>query len=144
VILLQLRTYRPTFTESRLLANGSYAGVILEDVGRPTGVKLPGETCLPEGIYRVTISHSPKFDRRMILLYNQNDHAVDVNGVRFTGIRVHEGTNVSHTDGCMLYGAAINTHGILTKGGLLELEQAVGTALQNKESVFWVIGREFV
>jgi hypothetical protein len=143
MIILQLRKYLATYTESRLLVNGSYAGVVLEDAGRPDGVKIPGQTCLPEGIYRATITMSPKFGRHMILIYNKSDYAVDVNGVRFTGIRVHEGTTIDNTDGCMLYGSSISAGGILTKGGLLELEQHIGSAIQDREPIFWVIGREF-
>lgn len=142
MIVLQLRTYFSTYTASRLLIDGSFAGMVLEDSGRPGGVKIPRETCLPEGVYKVGWTLSARFGRDMLILYNKADYSVDVGGVRFTGIRVHEGANVTHTDGCILYGEKVDD-GVLKRGGLLELEQHISDAVK-RGTVHWVIGRDFL
>ena len=76
-------------------------GYALEDVGRPPGVKIKGETCIPEFVYDVSITYSNRFKKDMILLSNNDRGTVtDSHGVEFTGIRVHGGNDVDDTDGC--------------------------------------------
>lgn len=76
----------------------------LEDVGRPNGVKIPGETCIPEGVYRVIVTHSNRFNKRMLQIFNRDDDkSVELLGVKFTGVRIHGGNTISDTLGCPLY-----------------------------------------
>jgi len=127
MIINHLRTYEKSCTVADVYVDGKYFGDTLEDVGRPTGVKVYAETCIPEGVYKVTISYSNRFKQPMMLLYNQDDFSIENGGVRFTGIRVHGGTNVEHTAGCPL---------LL---GYEALQAQVAVVLDADGDVFWVI-----
>lgn len=67
----------------------------LEDVVRPDGIKIHGETAIPAGMYRVDISMSPRFGRLLPLV-------LDVKN--FSGIRIHPGNTAADTEGCILVG----------------------------------------
>lgn len=57
--------------------------------------KVYGQTAIPTGRYRVTMSWSPKFKKMMPLL----------NAVKgFTGVRIHSGNSRLDTEGCVLLG----------------------------------------
>jgi hypothetical protein len=126
VIITQIRDYKQVGTHGELFVNGSHFGKTIEDTARPSWVKIPGHTCIPEGVYSVTITQSQRFGKPMLLLYNRADFSVQ-DGVRFTGIRVHAGTTVDHTDGCIMLA---NYPGLQT-----QIEKALGAG----ESVLWVI-----
>jgi hypothetical protein len=66
----------------------------LEDVVR-AGPKVPGETAIPAGRYRVRLTWSDRFKRVLPLV-------CDVPG--FTGIRIHAGNTAADTAGCPLVG----------------------------------------
>lgn len=57
--------------------------------------KIAGDTAIPAGRYRVTITHSPKFKRDMPLLLDVPD---------FETVRIHWGNKAKDTDGCILVG----------------------------------------
>jgi hypothetical protein len=67
----------------------------LEDVARAEGVKIPNETCIPPGRYRIVVNWSPKHKCSMPYL-------VDVPGFSF--IMIHQGNYPENTSGCLLVG----------------------------------------
>ena len=82
-----------SYTIGKMYLNGEYFCDTLEDAIRP--VKIPNETAIPAGIYKVKVTYSPRFKRNLPLL-------VDV--PNYTGIRIHNGSNKDHTSGCILVG----------------------------------------
>jgi len=95
---VNLRLLRRWFTLDstigELTIDGEDECFILEDTVRD-GPKIPGRTAIPEGTYRVIITHSPRFRRKLPLL-------LDV--PRYEGIRIHPGNTSSDTEGCLLPG----------------------------------------
>ena len=82
-----------SYTIGKMYLNGEYFCDTLEDAIRP--VKIPNETAIPAGIYKVEVTYSPRFKRNLPLL-------IDV--PNYTGIRIHNGSNKDHTSGCILVG----------------------------------------
>ena len=131
MIILHKRTYQADRTIGVIQIGDEVLGVTLEDIGRPEGIKIPKETCIPEGEYRVAVTMSTRFGREMLLLYsNEKDRSCDLTGCVFTGIRVHKGVKTEQTEGCILY-----------QGVLQALEKRVADAIANGEKVTWIIGR---
>jgi hypothetical protein len=87
--------YGDNFTISRLSVDGVYECYVLEDVVRPSGVKVDGQTAIPAGTYSVVIDFSNRFNRDM-------PHILDV--PMFAGIRIHSGNTDADTEGCLLLG----------------------------------------
>ena len=54
-------TYTSKSTIGRLFIDGVEFCYTLEDVVRPKGVKVYGDTAIPEGKYSFTLSYSPRF-----------------------------------------------------------------------------------
>ena len=94
-IRLDRKEYGDTSTLGDLYVDGNWEAVSLEDQIQPNGVKVYGQTCIPDGTYSVVITPSPKFKRNLPLL-------VDVPG--FDGIRIHPGNTPDDTSGCLLVG----------------------------------------
>lgn len=139
MIITQFRDYHSDFTESTLHVNGGDKFCwVLEDIKQPCGVKVPGETCIPEGHYKVAISRSSRWGKSMMLLFNQEDMSVERFGVRFTGIRPHGGNDVDDTEGCPLLGYGSDGKGKVWDRASDDLFDLVQSAL-DREEVNWVI-----
>jgi hypothetical protein len=74
----------------------------LEDIVRPDGEKVHGETAIPAGRYRVDVTFSHHFQRDLPLL-------MDV--PNFEGVRIHPGNTDADTEGCILVGTYIGPEG---------------------------------
>jgi hypothetical protein len=73
--------------------DGEFQCFTLEDP--ITLVKIPGESAIPAGRYRVSVTWSPRFKRDMPLLHDVPN---------FEGVRIHPGNRTSDTEGCILVG----------------------------------------
>jgi hypothetical protein len=82
-------------TMGEMLIDGKHECWTMEDVVRPIGEKVFGETAIPYGTYHVIINYSPHFKRDLPLL---------VAVPNFEGVRIHPGNTVADTEGCLLVG----------------------------------------
>ena len=60
---------------------------------------MKGHTALPAYQYHVKLSFSPKYERMMPLVYNQDDESANAMEIH---IRFHGGNRHSDTKGCIL------------------------------------------
>ena len=95
-------SYTDTTTIGRLNIDGKFFCYTLEDTTRGRNVKIQGKTAIPEGVYKVIITYSPKYKKDMPLIYNQNDLSLEADGISFTGLRMHGGNDHDDTEGCIL------------------------------------------
>jgi hypothetical protein len=105
----------------------------LEDPVRD-GDKIYGDTAIPSGTYRVTITRSKRFHKMMPLLHN-------VRG--FGGVRVHCGNNTDDTTGCVLVGMARDADAgadglqiLRSRDAMNEVQPRIATALARGEAVW--------
>ncbi len=113
-LVLQRQPSTDGATLGELLVDGQHQCWTLEDVVRPDGEKVPGQTAIPAGRYKVIVTFSNRFQVQMPLL-------VGVPG--FEGVRIHPGNTAADTEGCLLVG--------MTKGG-----NTVGSSRLAYEALF--------
>lgn len=100
-MILERLQLDPDVTIGALSIDGDFECWIVEDsvrevAGQPASAwKVPGQTAIPRGTYKVTITPSNRFKRDLPLLLN-------VPG--FDGIRIHPGNTSADTEGCLLPG----------------------------------------
>ena len=96
-------SYTARTTLGKLYIDGVYFCETLEDTVRPFGIKVPGETAIPEGItYIVKVTYSNRFKRDMISITTDGNFTLSANGITFKGIRAHGGNTHNNTHGCPL------------------------------------------
>jgi hypothetical protein len=95
ILLLVRDTFTNKTTTGKLYIDGLFECYTLEDIVRPNGVKVFGETAIPKGEYKVVVNYSAKYQRPMIQI-------LDV--PMFEGIRIHSGNKAEDTEGCILVG----------------------------------------
>jgi hypothetical protein len=94
--LVLRRKFKGTqYTIGDLTVNGVFFCNTIEDVVRPNGVKVYGETAIPFGTYKVVMRYSPKYKKVLPLL-------LDV--PNFIGIRIHSGNTQLDSLGCIIVG----------------------------------------
>ncbi len=90
---------------------------ILEDTDRKLedgGVKIPKQTAIPRGHYRVIIDMSDRFKRRM-------PHILNV--PQFEGVRYHCGNRPEDTEGCPILGLKRNLENNTVYESILAFEE---------------------
>jgi hypothetical protein len=96
---VELTLTRKIFTDistvGELDINGTFECYTLEDKVREE--KIAGKTAIPMGRYKVDITHSPRFNCDMPLLFDVPN---------FKGVRIHTGNVADHTEGCLLVGTS--------------------------------------
>lgn len=102
-LLLQRDLLDAHRTFGKLHIDGEYECETLEDTVRE--VKVPGETAIPAGRYRITLENSHRFGPNTLTINN-------VPG--FTSIRIHGGNTEDDTKGCVLVGINRTLSGINT------------------------------
>lgn len=118
-------------TIGRLAVDGAFCCWTLEDVVRD-GPKVQGETAIPAGRYRVSITKSKRFGVMLPLIEN-------VPG--FEGVRIHAGNTAADTDGCVLVGQSRGVRSILgSRAALGELQGRLARALASGDRV-WITVR---
>ena len=128
-LLVQRIAKRSDYTIGRLFVDGRYVCDVLEDRVREPGVKIPGETAIPAGRYRVIVNVSPKFGRELPRL-------LDVPG--FEGILIHRGNSPKDTEGCLLVGENKEKGRVVNSTGYeVKLTKLIKEAIEKGEEV-WI------
>lgn len=108
-----------TETLGYLEKDGKHICYTLEDAVRDK--KIKAETCIPYGEYKVKVTYSPRFNRPLPLIWNQDSNLSvrAANGDVWEGIRLHGGNTHLDTEGCPLvaYNQYINKPNKFTKSG---------------------------
>jgi hypothetical protein len=88
-----------------LRIDGKHHSFTMEDAVRAPGVKEPGKTAIPAGLYAVEITHSPKFNRELPLIWNfqtaDGRKIISSGGVQFEGVRFHPLNTAEQSEGCI-------------------------------------------
>ncbi len=130
---LELQVQRTEYTSVSTIGEFDIDGrpfcYTLEDVVRPPGVKIKGETAIPAGRYRVRNTFSPKFGRVV-------PQIMDV--PMFEGIRIHGGNTRGDTEGCLLLGMHRGRDHIDTCAPALEHVYTLITAAEAAGREVWI------
>ena len=103
-LLLKRIARKAGYTIGKLYIDGAYFCDTLEDTDRLNkgmtaaelaAKKIPGQTAIPEGTYKVIVNVSPKFKRLLPRL---------VNVPGYEGVLIHRGNTPADTAGCILVG----------------------------------------
>lgn len=101
-IEINRKHFLSTCTVGELLVDGEFLGLTIEDkvrqiAGEPVASwKVPGETAIPVGTYKVVVTMSNRFKKPLPLL-------LGVEG--FEGVRIHTGNSSKDTEGCIIVGS---------------------------------------
>ena len=98
--------FAPAFTLGHLYKDGVFFAFTCEDADRKLeggGEKIKGDTAIPRGYYRLTVSESTRFKRVMPLVTPVPN---------FSGVRIHGGNTHEDTEGCPLIGVIRTSDGV--------------------------------
>jgi hypothetical protein len=122
-------------TIGRLSIDGEHQCYTCEDVVRPAGQKVPGQTAIPAGRYQVIVNRSERFSKlagHEVLL----PLLLKVPG--FEGVRIHTGNVATDTEGCILPGLGRKPDGVTQSRAAFEaLFARIQTSLAVDEEV-WI------
>ena len=108
-LLLLREIFASQYTHGRLFVDNVFECYTLEDTDRhledKRNTKVPHQTAIPVGEYKVIINKSRRFCRMMPLICDVPD---------FDGIRIHSGNTADDTEGCILVGQTRGNSTILS------------------------------
>ncbi len=122
-VVLQREVFSPKFTLGRLTVDGKHFAYTCEDCDRELeagGVKIPKQTAIPRGYYRLMVTFSQRFQKLMPLIYRVP---------HFEGVRIHGGNTADDTEGCPLVGR------VRTMTGVVNCAERVATLTKMIEDV---------
>lgn len=132
LLLLRRFDFQATRTRGELIANGLHFAYVCEDTDRRLesgGIKVPKQTAIPRGRYKVILSYSNRFGRIMPEILNVP---------QFAGIRFHGGNDEHDTEGCPLLGEELTPTGVRNCAAInAALTKMIGECYTNK-SECWV------
>jgi hypothetical protein len=103
-------------TNGLLFIDEDFACFTLEDEARD--VKVHGETCIPDGVYKIKLRTEGGFHERYKIRFKDTHkgmlHVCDVPG--FSHILIHCGNTDEHTAGCLLVGDSQENNNIKKNG----------------------------
>lgn len=137
IVTLRRIAFKESYTIGKLYVDGIYVCDTVEDKDR--GIddsmseeeikkkKVYGETAIPYGTYKVSITYSPKFKKNLPL----------VEGVKgFEGIRIHSGNTAKDSLGCIIVGKNKKVGMVLDSRATMEKLMKV---LNTKEKIWLII-----
>lgn len=134
-LLVQRRPSVKGATIGEMSIDGTKECMTLEDVvreipGKPVSEwKVPGETAIPVGRYRLVVTRSNHFQKVLPELLNVPGYA---------GIRIHAGNKPEDTEGCLLVGEEAQENTITrSREAMVELMAAICMAIDGGEQV-WI------
>jgi len=132
-------SYTARTTLGKLYIDGIYFCETLEDTVRPFGIKVHGETAIPEGItYIVKVTYSSRFKRDMISITTDGNYTLAANGIVFKGIRAHGGNTHKNTHGCPLVAKKRLDDNTIQGTMESKLLLRVNEALKRGDDVEWI------
>lgn len=128
-LVLRRQPSRDGCTLGQLYDGDRFQYWTIEDVVRAQ--KIPHETAIPPGRYRVLITRSQRFGRMLPLL-------LGVPG--FSGVRIHAGNTSSDTSGCILVGRRAGQTSVYdSQDALADLQKRIAIAQANNVEVWLTI-----
>ena len=97
-------------TIGRLSIGGEHQCFTCEDVVRPAGQKVDGQTAIPAGRYQIIVNRSERFSK---LAGHEVKLPLLLKVPNFEGVRIHTGNTAAHTEGCILPGYARGQNSVL-------------------------------
>lgn len=137
ILTLRRIAFKESYTIGKLYVDGNYFSDTVEDKDRGLDdsmtvdeikkKKVYGETAIPYGTYKVSITYSPKFKKNLPL----------VEGVKgFEGIRIHSGNTAKDSLGCIIVGKNKKVGMVLDSRATMEKLMKV---LNTKENIWLII-----
>lgn len=113
------------FTRGKLLLDGEHECYTIEDQVREE--KIPGQTAIPKGRYRVVLTQSPRFKKVLPEILEVPN---------FKGVRIHSGNTADDTEGCIIVGQRQGKAAVFeSRMAMLELMAALSSATEAGEQI---------